>query len=155
LVTPLRFDHITAVVADADAAADAMQRLLGAPSIASVTLPGMAIRSFALADGEIHLTAPTGPGPVEEHYRAHGAGFHHIALRVAHLDATLSALASRGFKPMGDPIETAPGLREVFLDPATAGGLLIQLVERRHHTNPQDLDPTSIRSLAIQSQRSR
>jgi catechol 2,3-dioxygenase-like lactoylglutathione lyase family enzyme len=153
-VSALRFDHITAVVGDVDAAAEAMKRLLGVPPAASLSLPGMAIRSFALVDGEIHLTAPTGSGPVDDHYRAHGASFHHIALRVADLDASLSELSSRGFRPLGDPIETAPGLREVFLDPATAGGLLIQLVERRHPTDPHDLDPVSIRSLALQSQRS-
>jgi catechol 2,3-dioxygenase-like lactoylglutathione lyase family enzyme len=152
-VSALRFDHITAVVGDVDAAADAMKRLLGAPPVASVVLPGMQIRSFALVEGEIHLTAPTGPGPVAEHYQAHGAGFHHIALRVADLNTSLAELSSRGFRSLGDPIETAPGLWEVFLDPATAGGLLIQLVERRHSTDPHDLDPVSIRDLAAQSRR--
>src|SRR6185436_10725314 len=106
-----RFDHLSAVVGDIDAAATAIERLLGVAPGASLTLPGMAIRSFPLGDGEIHLLAPTGPGPVDEHHRAHGAGLHHFALRVAHLDAALEELASRGFPALGAPIETAPGLR--------------------------------------------
>jgi hypothetical protein len=61
----------------------------------------------------------------------HGAGYHHLALRVEDLDRALGELSTRGFTPLGVPVETAPGLREVFLDPAGTGGLLVQLVERR------------------------
>src|SRR6185437_17181624 len=121
----------TAVVADADAAANALGRLLGAAPVATLSLPGMAIRSFRVGDAEVHVNAPTGPGPVDEHYRRHGAGYHHLALRVEDLDATLAELPKKGFAPLGAPVETAPGLREVFLDPATTGGMMIQLVERR------------------------
>lgn len=147
------FDHVTAVVSDLDAAVAALRKLLGEPPSAKVELPGMAIRSFPLGDGEIHLTTPTGPGPVEDHHRAHGPGFHHLALRVPDLDAKLAELAARGFRTLGPPVETAPGLREVFLDPAGVGGLWIQIVERRMVTDAIELDPVSIRDLAAQTQR--
>lgn len=150
-MSALRFDHITAIVADAEAAAEAMTRLLGAGPVERVNLPGMAIRTFKLGDGELHVNAPTGPGPVEDHYRKHGAGLHHLALLVPDLDATLVELASRGFTPRGVPVETAPGLREVFLDPATAGGLLIQLVERRSNAGARELDAAEVDKLASQS----
>ena len=68
---------------------------------------------------------------MQEYYSRHGPGYHHLALCVDDIDATLVDLKKRGFLPLGAPIETAPGLREVFLDPATAGDMMIQLVERR------------------------
>ena len=127
----MTLDHITAVVPDADVAADVLQRLLGTAPVAALSLPGMLIRSFRLGEAEIHVNAPTGPGPVDDHHRRHGAGYHHLALRVDDLDETMAELPLRGFSLLGAPVETAPGLREVFLDPRTTGGMMIQLVERR------------------------
>jgi methylmalonyl-CoA/ethylmalonyl-CoA epimerase len=147
----MKLDHITAVVADAEVAAEALGRLLGAEPVAKVTLPGMSIRSFRIGDAEIHLNAPTGPGPIEDHHRAHGPGYHHLALRVDDLDATLAGLPGRGFTALGAPVETAPGLREVFLDPRTTGGVLVQLVERRVVTHGSySLDGAAVSLLADQ-----
>jgi methylmalonyl-CoA/ethylmalonyl-CoA epimerase len=127
----MRVDHVTAVVADADQAAETFRRLLGEEPVASVALPGMAIRTFRIGEAEIHLNAPTGPGPVRDHHQRHGPGVHHLALRVDDLDAALRDLRGRGFEAVGAPISTAPGLREVFLDPRGTHGLWIQLVERK------------------------
>jgi catechol 2,3-dioxygenase-like lactoylglutathione lyase family enzyme len=147
----MKVDHVTAVVADADVAAGALARLLGAGPVATVDLPGMTIRSFRIGDTEIHLNAPTGPGPVDDHHRKHGAGYHHLALRVDDLDATLAELSGRGFTALGAPVETAPGLREVFLDPPGTGGLLIQLVERREALRDgYAIDGTAVHRLAGQ-----
>ncbi len=147
----MKFDHVTAVVSDADAAAASLERLLGEKPVATLNLPGMAIRSFRLGEGEIHLNAPTGPGPVQDHHRSHGPSYHHVALRVSDLDATLVDLAARGFSTLGAPVETAPGLREVFLDPAGTGGLMVQIVERRESASePYELDGAAVANLAAQ-----
>ena len=149
----MKFDHLTAIVADADAAADALRRLLGAEPAAQARLPGMSIRSFRVGDAELHVNAPDGPGPVDDHLRRHGASFHHIALRVEDLDAARRDLTARGFAFLGDPVATAPGLREVFLDPATTGGMLIQLVERLSSTEePYDVDGGAVARLAAQGE---
>jgi methylmalonyl-CoA/ethylmalonyl-CoA epimerase len=145
----MRVDHVTAIVDDADAAAAALSRLFGSSPVATLSLPGMAIRSFRVGDSEIHVNAPTGPGPVREHHAKHGAGYHHLALRVDDLDQTLEDLRSRGFAAVGAPIETAPGLREVFLDPSGTGGLMIQLVERRtFQAGDYTLDGEAVERLA-------
>ena len=147
----MKIDHITAVVSDAEAAASAIGRLLGKEPVAAVTLPGMSIRSFRIGDAELHLNAPTGPGLIEDHHRQHGPGYHHLALSVDDLDATLAELPAKGFTALGAPVETAPGLREVFLDPKTTGGIVIQLVERRSVAHePYALDGASIGQLADQ-----
>ena len=147
----MKIDHITAVVTDAEAAASAIGRLLGKEPVAVVTLPGMSIRSFLIGDAELHLNAPTGPGLIEEHHRQHGPGYHHLALSVEDLDATLAELPAKGIAALGAPVETAPGLREVFLDPKTTGGVIIQLVERRIVTHDaRTLDEASVGRLADQ-----
>lgn len=147
----MKVDHITAVVGDVEVAARVLGRLLDAAPVASVTLPGMAIRSFRIGDAELHLNAPTGPGPVEDHHRVHGPGYHHLALGTDDLDAALAELAAKGFAALGAPVSTAPGLREVFLDPATTGGLLIQLVERRAApSGSYELDAAAIARMATE-----
>jgi methylmalonyl-CoA/ethylmalonyl-CoA epimerase len=149
--TALRIDHVTAIVPDADAAATALKRLLGASPVATEEFAAMRIRSFRIGDAELHVNEPTGPGPVADYHRTHGPGYHHVALRVADLDQALKELSTRGFTAAGAPVETAPGLREVFLDPSTTGNLLIQLVERAGVSSSYELDPSAVSRLAAQS----
>lgn len=150
-MSAIKFDHVTAIVPDADVAADALRRLLGADPVATVALPGMAIRSFRVGNAELHVNAPTGPGPVDSHLRVHGPSLHHLALAVEDLDATIADLAARGFAMLGPPVTTAPGLREVFVDPKALGGLWIQLVERSLSTSePYTVDGAAVARLADQ-----
>jgi methylmalonyl-CoA/ethylmalonyl-CoA epimerase len=144
-------DHVTAIVSDADAAAAALKRLFGASPVATEELAGMRIRSFRVGDFELHVNEPTGPGPVADYHRKNGPGYHHVALRVADLDEALKELSTRGFAAAGTPVQTTPGLREVFLDPSTTGNLLIQLVERADLSSSYELDPDAVSRLAAQS----
>jgi methylmalonyl-CoA/ethylmalonyl-CoA epimerase len=140
-------DHITAVVSDADDAAAALSRLFGIEPCASLELPSMAIRSFRIGDAEIHVNAPCGPGIVRDHYAGHGPSIHHLALRVEDLETSLEELSRKGFRSLGSPIETVPGVREVFLDPTTTAGLWIQLVQR-NGVIANDFDASAVEALA-------
>ena len=147
----MELDHVTAIVADADAAATALSRVLGAPPAGTTELPGMTIRTFRIGAAEVHVNAPTGPGPVLDFLRTRGSGLHHLALRVDSLDQLIAEAPARGLRLAGAPVETAPGLREVFLDPATTGGLMIQLVERRRVDDATTaLDAGAVTALAAQ-----
>ncbi len=130
VMSELELDHITAIVSDAEGAADALSRLLGTAVCGEINTPSMTIRTLRIGDLELHVNAPAGPGPVRDHYDRHGPSLHHVAVRIDHLDTRLVELERRGFRARGRPVETAPGVREVFLDPFTTGGLWIQLVER-------------------------
>jgi catechol 2,3-dioxygenase-like lactoylglutathione lyase family enzyme len=146
MVGVVGLDHVTAIVADADDAARVFRILMPGTTPATVVLPAMDIRSVALPETgpELHLNAPTGPGPVETHLTTRGPSLHHLALRVEQLDRFLEDLAPQGIRASGSPVVTAPGLREVFLDPATTAGLRIQLVERTGRTGPLDPDAVTI-----------
>ncbi len=149
MVMRAKVDHVTAIVRDVEAARTALSRLLGAEPTHEVALPGMAIRTFRIGEVELHLNAPTGPGPVRDFLdRAGGPAYHHLALAVENLDAAIEDAARSGFGTLGPPIETAPGLLEVFLDPASTGGIMIQLVQRSTHDIV--LDPTAVGALVTQ-----
>lgn len=145
-----KIDHVTVIVSDVEATRVALSALLGAEPTHEVALPGMAIRTFRLGDVELHVNAPTGPGPVRDFLeRSGGPAYHHVALRVADLDATLARARDAGFRALGGPVETAPGLREIFLDPTSTGGVMIQLVERRS-ADGDTLDGAAIGELVSQ-----
>lgn len=127
----MEIDHVTAIVEDLDACARAFEILLGRGPDARVELPGMRVDTYRIGAFELHLNMPTADGPVREHLERHGPSFHHVALRTADLDASLATLAAEGLPARGEPVETAHGLREVFLEPGHLGRLFVQLVERR------------------------
>ncbi len=132
MVNPPRIDHVTTVVADVDAAGDALARVLQCPSGKETRVPGMRVRTLQLEGGaELHVASPVGPGQAEDFLRERGGGMHHLALRFDDLDRALEWLHRLGVRTLGPTFEMVPGVREVFLDPATTGGLLIQAVERR------------------------
>lgn len=149
MVIEATVDHVTVIVPDVEATQSALARLLGAEPTHEVSLPGMAIRTFRIGEVELHVNAPTGPGPVRDFLqKVGGPAYHHLALRVADLDAVIASARAAGFGTLGAPVETAPGLREVFLDPRATGGILIQLVERVREPARGELDPGAIEALA-------
>ena len=104
-------------------------------------IPGILVNTFTLGGSELHVVTPRGAGPVADLVERGHRGLHHVAIRVDDLDAALVELREMGIRTLGEPIETLPGIREVFLDPSQTGGLLIQAVERRAKGTIQRNDP--------------
>ncbi len=151
----LDLDHLTAIVKDAGQLAGVLRTITGRAAASSITLPGMKVLTFRFGDVELHVNEPTGPGPVKDALAKSGPSLHHLAFRCDDLDATLAALAVQGIGSLGAPVQTAPGLREVFLSPAATGGLFIQLVERASDDVAQELDESAVLSLAQVGDKSR
>jgi LAO/AO transport system kinase len=58
-----------------------------------------------------------------------GEGLHHVALRVPDLDAAVERLKARGVRLVSEVIQVgAGGHRYVFVHPASANGVLVELV---------------------------
>lgn len=86
---------------------------------------------FPSGDSRVELLESTDPeGPIGKFVEKRGPGLHHIALRVADLEATLARLAAAGHALIDrEPRIGAGGHRIAFVHPKSTGGVLLELVE--------------------------
>jgi methylmalonyl-CoA/ethylmalonyl-CoA epimerase len=134
----LGIEHLGLVVADLDRAIATYRDALGFPVSGSEELPARGLRVAFVDTGSarLELLAPTRPdAEVSAFLAKRGEGLHHLALRVADLDAALQALAERGVRLVDDqPRPGAGGTRVAFVHPKATHGLLLELVEERTGT---------------------
>jgi methylmalonyl-CoA/ethylmalonyl-CoA epimerase len=128
----VRIHHVGIVVHDAEAAAGTFQQALGLDVIALEDYRGAARVAFLRA-GEtlLELIQPlTNDTAWARALRERGEGAHHLALEVIDLPAAVAALTAAGTGVLDARPSRAPGnMLSVFLDPATTGGTLIELVQ--------------------------
>jgi methylmalonyl-CoA/ethylmalonyl-CoA epimerase len=131
-----QIDHLGIAVSDLDSAS-LPYTLLGLASEGpdeEVTPQAVRVRAFRIGDSLLELLAPTSPESAIARFIAkRGPGLHHVALRVANIEAEVARLQALG----ADFLNTEPragraGTRVVFLHPRFAGGVLIELVEHGH-----------------------
>lgn len=142
----LPIDHIAIACRDLDAAAARYERL-GFVRGPVEKLASQEVRLIFLepdaGSPRIELLAPLvpGEGTVGHFLEQRGEGLHHIAFRTTNLREEIERLRGEGFEPIapgdasgdadGDGIRTgAEGARVAFLHPRSAGGVLIEIVER-------------------------
>jgi methylmalonyl-CoA/ethylmalonyl-CoA epimerase len=92
---------------------------------------GVRVAMLPVGEPRIELLEPTHAGsPVAKFLEKRGAGIHHIALRVDDIRATLQSLKENGARLIDEtPRVGAGGCLVAFIHPATAGGVLLELVE--------------------------
>ena len=80
----------------------------------------------------VELVAPLASDtPVGRFLSSRGPGLHHIAYRVADIDATMATLRGRSVELLDEtPREGALASRIAFLHPRSADGVLTELVQR-------------------------
>ena len=92
------------------------------------------VTSFrAVGESHVELLEPTSPeSPIAKFLEKRGPGIHHLCLDVADLDATLAKLKSAGVKLVNEtPFDGAHGCRVAFVHPASTGGILLELSEKK------------------------
>jgi methylmalonyl-CoA epimerase len=84
-----------------------------------------------IGESRIELLEPTSPeSAIARFLEKRGEGLHHVALHVNDLSGTVERLKASGTRLISDAIKTgAGGHRYVFVHPASAGGVLLELVE--------------------------
>ncbi len=84
-----------------------------------------------VGDTRLELLEPLSDDSVIAKFIAkRGEGMHHISLRVPDLAAAVAKLKADGVQLVSDEIKTgAGGHRYIFVHPASAGGVLLELVE--------------------------
>jgi methylmalonyl-CoA/ethylmalonyl-CoA epimerase len=128
-----RVDHIGVAVEDLDASLELYERDYGMKLVHRETVTEQGVEAVLLDVGENHieLLAPTGPDtPVGKFLAKKGPGMHHVAYQVEDIEATLAALKAAGLRLIDETPRT--GIRDsrvAFLHPATAGGLLTEIVQ--------------------------
>ena len=127
-----RIDHIGVAVADLDSAIELHTSTYGMPLVHRETVVEQGVEAALLDVGESHveLIAPLGEDtPVGRFLAAKGPGLHHVAYQVADVSAALQQLRESGMRLIDETPRTGiRGSQVAFLHPATAGGVLTELV---------------------------
>ena len=88
------------------------------------------IAMLPAGDSRIELLEPSAPdSPIAKFLEKRGPGLHHVALRVPDLNAAVARLAASGARMLNAPREGAGGHTYVFVHPASAGGVLLELIQ--------------------------
>ena len=128
-----RIDHIGIAVEDLDAALALYERDYAMTLVHRETVSEQGVEAVLLDVGENHieLLAATGPDtPVGKFIAKKGPGMHHVAYQVDDIEATLAALREAGMRLIDETPRTGiRNSRVAFLHPATAGGLLTEIVQ--------------------------
>lgn len=96
-----------------------------------VPAEGVRVAMLTLGDSRIELLeAAEADSPITKFLARRGPGLHHIAVRVADLEASVERLRASGRRLASDEIRLgAEGYRYVFVHPSSAGGVLLELIE--------------------------
>jgi methylmalonyl-CoA epimerase len=76
------------------------------------------------------LEATNADSTIATFIKKRGPGLHHIALRVDDLAETTRRLKNEGARLLGEPRSGAGGHLYVFVHPASAGGVLLELIQK-------------------------
>src|SRR5919107_2909481 len=92
---------------------------------------GVRVAMLPVGEPRVELLEPTGPEtPVGKFLEKRGPGIHHVAVRVPDIRAALSRLKAEGARLIDEePRNGAGGCLVAFIHPASAGGVLLELVE--------------------------
>jgi methylmalonyl-CoA/ethylmalonyl-CoA epimerase len=98
---------------------------------------GVRVAMLPVGEPRIELLEPTSAdSPVGRFLEKRGAGIHHIAVCVQDIRAALAQLKEKGARLIDEtPRVGANNCLVAFVHPATAGGVLLELVE---HTDSLD-----------------
>jgi methylmalonyl-CoA/ethylmalonyl-CoA epimerase len=126
-------DHVVIAVKDLEAAIKQYETIYGIP-VADIGEPaGAGFRNahFRFGDTFLELISPISEdGPVARRLSASGEGVYLVAMRVDNVEETVARLREQGVRLIGDPGPGKPISGQVFIHPASAGGVLTQVVQR-------------------------
>jgi len=129
-------DHVGVAVEDIDAALAVYRDALGMPLVHRETVSEQGVDAALLdvGDSHIELLQPLGPETTVGKFLARkGPGLHHVAYRVASVQATLDALNAAGVRLIDEQPRTGiRGSQVAFLHPSCTGGVLTEIVQPVH-----------------------
>ena len=127
-------NHIGVAVPDIEAAIAMYRDVFGVTDITQpLDLPpqGVTYSFVNLPSGQVELIQPYGDNsPITKFLEKNPkGGQHHICFEVKDIHAASLEMAKKGMRVLNEPRIGAHGTPVVFLHPADAGGILIELME--------------------------
>jgi methylmalonyl-CoA epimerase len=136
-LTPIELDHIGIAVHSLDESLRFYVDLIGLELKASETVESERVNVAMLPAGtvvdapRIELLEPAdGESVIARFLEKHGPGLHHIALRVENLREVAKRLEGAGARLLNEPRSGAGGHTYVFVHPSSAGGVLLELIQK-------------------------
>jgi methylmalonyl-CoA epimerase len=128
-----QIDHVGVAVADLEAAIALHERTYGLVLAHREVVEAQGVEAVLLDVGESHveLLAPLAPDTAVGRFLAsRGPGLHHVAYRVADIEAALARLREMGLRLIDDtPRVGIRDSRVAFVHPQSAGGVLTEIVQ--------------------------
>ena len=128
-----QIDHVGVAVEDLEAAIALHEQTYGLALAHREVVEEQGVEAVLLDIGASHveLLRPLQPDTAVGRFLAsRGAGLHHVAYRVADIEAALQAVRARGLQLIDEtPRVGIRDSRVAFLHPQTAGGVLTEIVQ--------------------------
>jgi LAO/AO transport system kinase len=128
----MKIDHL-GVAVKSIARARQFYEALGLVVTAEETVEHERVHTAMLPIGESRielLEATDEASTIAKFIGKRGEGLHHIALQVPDIEAAFAEMQRRGMRLVADKIQRgAGGHKYFFVHPASAGGVLVELVE--------------------------
>ncbi len=127
-----KIDHLGIAVRSLDEALKFYEGTLGISVALRETVPQERV-NVAMLPGSgprIELLEAAAPdSPIARFLEKRGEGLHHVALRTPDLAALAERLRASGARLLNEPRPGAGGRLYVFVHPASAGGVLLELIQ--------------------------
>jgi methylmalonyl-CoA/ethylmalonyl-CoA epimerase len=131
----MKINHLGIATKGIDEALGFWSDALGLENIHTEVVDDQKVRVAMLPVGEsrIELLEPTSEdSPISKFLEKRGGGIHHIALEVDDIEASLAQLKAKGMRLIDEsPRVGAEGCLVAFVHPASANGVLIELVQTK------------------------
>ena len=141
----LHIDHIGIATNDIDAALATLKKTQPLRLGKREVIESFGVKAVMVAAGgaPIELIEPSSADSgVAKFIEKKGEGVHHVAYRVADIDAAIATLREQGFRLIDEkPREGYAGSRVAFVHPKDICGVLTELVEREPGKDEAPYDP--------------
>ena len=132
----MKINHLGIATKGIDDALKFWGDALGLKSVHTEIVEDQKVRVAMLPLGEsrIELLEPTSEdSPISKFLEKRGGGLHHIAIEVEDIRASLAQLKAKGMRLIDEsPRIGAENCLVAFVHPASAGGILLELVQTEH-----------------------
>lgn len=130
----MKIDHIGIATRQIDEALALWRDALGlqVDFTEEVTEQGVRVAMLPIGETHIELLEPLSEdSPVGRFLEKRGPGIHHVAIKVADIRASLAQLKEKGTRLIDEtPRRGAGGSLVAFVHPASANGVLLELVQQ-------------------------